>query len=122
MVLYCSREIFEALNGMALPAAKADLLAYAMAKDAPEAVIVTLDKLDETRTYRAISEVCENARIECSYEVVQALTDAPFPADRERLLEHARHSGAPASAIHALSALPSGYTFENTEEVCELAL
>lgn len=122
MVLYCSREIFEALTGMALPATKADLLARAMAKDAPEAVIVTLDKLDETRTYRAISEVCENARIKCSYEVVQALTDAAFPANRERLLEHAQRRGAPVSAIHALSALPSGYTFENIEEICEFVL
>jgi len=122
MVLYCSREIFEAVNGVRFPATKEDLLEYAEAKDAREAVIVTLDKLEETRIYRDISAVCENARIECSREVVRALADVRFPANREGLLEFAERHGAPASVTHALTALPSGYTFEDIEEMCRFIL
>lgn len=121
MALYCSREIFEGLDGMHFPATKDDLLDYAALKDAREAVIVVLNGLED-RIYYDISEVCRNARLACGGEIVRALTLAPFPAKREGLIEWARTRPAPASVLEALESLPSGYTFSDLDEICEYIL
>ncbi len=122
MPLYCSSEIFEALRGMAFPATKEDLLDYAEMNDASEAVVVSLDQLADGAIYRDITEVCENARIECSNQIIDVLADASFPATREDLLRHAQRRGASDSVMYALSALPSGYTFDAAEEMCKFVL
>ena len=121
MALYCSREIFEALDGVRFPARKDDLLDLAKLKDASEAVIVVLNELED-RIYHEISEVWENARVVCNHEVVRTLCHAPFPAKREDLIKWASRYDVPPSVIHALEALPSGYTFENLDEMCEYVL
>ena len=119
MPLYCSREIFEALDGLPFPATKEDILDYAELKDASEAVVVMLNGLSDKKIYRDVSEVCENARIACNLEIVRVLSHAPFPTKREQLIDFAERCGAPQSVKDAVYALPSGYTFSNLDEVCE---
>lgn len=120
MALYCSRDVFKALDGLSFPATKHELIEYAERKDAPEAVIVSLDQLDDERMYENISEVCENARVQCHLEVIQVLIGAAFPADREAVIQHARDRNASPSAMSAIEALPSGYTFSGIEDLCSL--
>jgi hypothetical protein len=122
MALYCSKEIFQALDGLLFPATKDDLLDLAELKDAPEAVIVTLEKLSDSTIYHNISEVCENARIACNSEVVSTLLHVMFPADRDQLIEFADRYGAQPAVRHAIEALPSGYTYRSIDEVCEYVL
>lgn len=122
MPLFCSREVFEALDGVRFPATKEDLLDLAELKDASEAVIVVLNGLRDDLVYRDISEVCEYVRVACNYETVRTLSHAPFPARREDLIRWAISCGVPASVMHALEALPSGYTFANLDEMCEFIL
>lgn len=122
MPYYCSRDVFEALEGISFPATKDDLIEYAEMNDASEAVIVSLDQLDDHGIYRDISEVCDNARVQCGIDVMQVLESAPFPATREELLRFAQRHGADGSVMFALSALPSGFTFTSSEEMCGLIL
>jgi len=122
MALYCSREIFQALDGVELPATKDDLLDYAELKDAREAVVVVLNELPDDVIFRDISEVCENARMACNGLAVRHLRLAPFPATREELLEFADRTDVPASVKDAVETLPSGYTFEDLDEVCRYIL
>ena len=122
MPLYCSRDVFEALDGIHFPATKEDLIEYAEMNDASEAALISLDQLDDGAIYRDISEVCDNARIQCNSEVIQVLADAPFPATREQLIRFAQRNGANESVMFALSALTSGYTFDSVEGMCELVL
>ena len=122
MALFCSTEIFQALDGMNFPATKEDLLDFAQFKDAREAVVVVLNVLDDKMVFRDISEVCENARAACNLQVIQALTGVSFPAQREDLLRWADRSNAPRTVIYALEALPSGYTYRDLDEVCKYVL
>lgn len=122
MPYYCSRDVFEALDGMSFPATKEDLIEYAEMNDASEAVIVSLDQLEADGIYRDISDVCDNARIQCGIDVMQVLESAQFPATREELLRFAQRHGADESVMFALSALPSGFTFATSDEMCQLIL
>jgi len=121
MALYCNNAVIQALMGIRFPAAKGDLIAFAEAKDALEAVVVVLNALDEG-TYRDMSEVCENIRTACNREVVHALSDASFPAVRAELIGHARAKNASASVIQALESLPSQYHFESLDSMCDYIL
>lgn len=122
MALYCSREIFQALDGMHFPATKEDLLDYAEFKDAREAVVVVLNELNEGAIFHDVSEVCENARIACNLQVVRVLQQAPFPAKREDLIGFAVNENAPDSVKSALERLPSEYTFGSLDDVCDYIL
>lgn len=122
MSLFCTQELFEALEGVQFPATKDDLLDYAEMKDAPEAVVVTLNGLRDDILYNSITAVCENARVACTYEIVKTLRDVQFPASREELIDCAQEQDAPSSTIHALEALPSKYSFGSLDEVCEYIL
>ena len=51
MALFCSTEIFEALDGMNFPATKEDILDFAQFKDAREAVVVVLNTLDDSMIF-----------------------------------------------------------------------
>lgn len=122
MVLYCSRELFAALDGVRFPATKEDLLEFAEMKDAPESVLMVLESLDDKQVYQDISEVCENAKTACTFEVVRALSHAPFPARREELLEYIDRINAPSSVRNAVLALPPNYTFHDLDEMCTFIL
>ena len=122
MALFCSTEIFEALDGMKFPATKEDILEYAQFKDAREAVIVVLNNLDDRMIFHDVSEVCENARTDCNLQVVRALSGVSFPAQREDLVRWAERTNAPRTVIYALEALPTGYTYRSLDEVCEYVL
>ncbi len=122
MALYCSEKLFEVLDGVMFPATKQDLIEYSALSDAPEAVTVALDTLDDGRIYGNISEVCENARIACHYDTIKLLSKAEFPAKRNELLTLADIEKAPPSVKHALESLPSEYTFDSMDEICEYIL
>lgn len=122
MALYCTKQIFEALDGLHFPATKDDILDLAELKDASEAVIVVLNGLREDVIYRDMSEICENARITCGHNLVTWMEAAPFPAKRGGLMEFANRVGAPVSVKDALFALPDGYTFGSLDEMCEYVL
>lgn len=122
MALYCSREIFQALDGMRFPATKDDLLDYAELKDAREAVVVMLNTLDDNAVYHEISDVCENVNIACNLEISRFLQGVPFPVKREDLLRMAEERNATDVVRNALSALPSGFTFESMDTVCRYIL
>ncbi|MHB1000299.1 MAG: DUF2795 domain-containing protein [Armatimonadota bacterium] len=122
MVIYCSRDIFEALDGVHFPATKDDVLDYAELNDAPEAVLVTLNRLPDDVILHDVSDVCENARIACNYDIINNMRNAAFPSTRKDLLSLARNTGAPESVINALKSLPSGYTFHSLDDICEYVL
>ena len=122
MALFCSTEIFEALDGIRLPAAKEDILNFAQFKDGREAVIVVLNNLDEKMIFHDIGEVCENARAACNLQIAQALSGVSFPAQREELLGWVNQVKAPPAVMQAVEALPSGYTYRSLDEVCEYVL
>ena len=122
MALFCSTEIFEALDGMNFPATKEDILEFAEFKDAREAVIVVLNNLDDQMIFHDVGEVCENARAACNLQVIQALSGVSFPAQREDLVRWAERANAPRTVIYALEALPSGYTYRSLDEVCDYIL
>lgn len=118
MALYCSREVFQALDGIRFPATRDDLLDYAELKDAREAVLVALNELPDDAIFHDISEVCRNARMACNMSAIRALQLAPFPCTREQLIEYAARTGAPLTVREALETLPSNYTFEHLDDVC----
>lgn len=122
MALFCSRDLFAALNGIDFPATKDDLRNYAETKDAPEAVVVMLNQLGDKSVFHDIGEVCENARIACNLEVMHALRDATFPATRDDVILLAKARQVSPAALHALEALPRSYTFQNLDEMCEYIL
>ncbi|MGB9588401.1 MAG: DUF2795 domain-containing protein [Armatimonadota bacterium] len=122
MALYCSRELFDALDGMRFPATKEDLIEFAEMKDAPESVLIILESLDDKEIYHGISDVCENAKTVCTFAVVKALSHAPFPARREDLLEYIDRINAPPSVRNAVFALPPNYTFHDLDEMCAFIL
>ncbi|REE94852.1 DUF2795 domain-containing protein [Thermomonospora umbrina] len=49
-------------------------------------------------------------------QIKELLNDLDFPADKEEIVEHARHRGAPRDADKALSALPPA-DYDNLQEV-----
>jgi hypothetical protein len=55
--------------------------------------------------------------VEQRAELARHLGPAPFPGDREALLEAARSEHAPDWVIQQLESLPSGDRFENVEAV-----
>ncbi|MHB0914030.1 MAG: DUF2795 domain-containing protein [Armatimonadota bacterium] len=122
MGLYCSREIFEALDGMHFPATKEDVLDYAELKDAPEAVLVVLNELKGEIIYQDIEEICRNARTICTYQTIRAMSHAPFPATREELIAYADRKGAPQSVRQAVWSLPPGRTYQNMDDMCSYVL
>lgn len=122
MALFCSTEIFEALDGMKFPATKEDILEFAQFKDAREAVVVVLNNLDDQMIFHDVGEVCENARTACNLQVIQALAGVSFPAEREDLIRWVGRSSASKAVVYALETLPSGYTYRSLDEVCEYVL
>jgi len=119
MALYCSRDIFAALDGLGFPATKEELIEFAERKDAMEAVVVVLNQLKDDVIYQDVSEVCENARIACNYEVMKVMAQATFPAKRDGLLAFADRQNASAPVKEAIAALPSEYTFNSLDDICE---
>jgi len=45
VAIYCSRDVFEALEGLTFPAHKQKIISHASARDAPEAVIIALNQM-----------------------------------------------------------------------------
>ncbi|HEY3298868.1 MAG TPA: DUF2795 domain-containing protein [Armatimonadota bacterium] len=119
MALYCSRDIFAALDGMHFPATKEDILDAAELKDAQEAVVVALNQLNDKAIYNDMEEVCENVRIMCNVQILHVMARAPFPARREQLMEFAKTENAPQYVIDAVAALPGDYTFNNVDAMCD---
>jgi hypothetical protein len=54
-------------------------------------------------------------------ELTRHLPPSEFPADRERLLAHARAHRAPDSVIDTVSRLPKGREFQTLGEIVRLA-
>ena len=51
-------------------------------------------------------------------ELISHLEDAPFPADKEELLDYADRSGVPPEVIENLKELPDeGKPYESIEEI-----
>ena len=122
MALYCSTKLFEVLDGIRFPATKEDLLEFAELKDAPESILLLLNSLDDKQIYHDISEVCENAKTVCTFDIVKVLAHAPFPAQREKLIEYVDAVNAPPHVREAVRSLPPGYTFHNLDEMCAYIL
>lgn len=118
MPLYCSRETFEALNGLNFPADKPRILTHALNGNAPEAVIVAINRLQDNVVFRDIASVCENVSIVCSLEVYQALQGIKFPATKKEILDFASSNAASTAALMALRDLAEGYQYASIAEVC----
>lgn len=119
MALYCSREIFTALDGLKFPATKEDILDVAELKDAPEAAIVVLNQLDDKMIFNDVGEVCDNAHIACNIQIMRIMSQATFPAKRENLMDFAKSQDAPKYVMEALFYLPTDYTFASVDDFCE---
>jgi len=119
MALFCSREIFAALEGLTFPATKREILSFAEQKDAPESVVVMLNQLKDDMTFYDVGEVCDNARVACNFQVMRLISHANFPAKREALMDYAKSQGAPQYALDAIAALPSEHTFSSVDDACE---
>lgn len=122
MALYCSREIFEALDGLQFPTTKAQIMSYVMQRDAPEAVLISLNSLPDGVTFEDIGAVCDNVSIVCSLDVYRALEGIRFPATKAELLAYAVNRNAPESALSALRALAPRHRYLSIGEVCSNVL
>lgn len=122
MGLYCSREIFEALEGLDFPATKAQIIAYVTERDAPEAVLISLNSLPEGVEFKDIGAVCDNVSIMCSLDVYRALEGIRFPATKPELLAYAVNRNAPESVLSALRALAPRHRYMSISEVCSNVL
>ncbi|MFQ6059424.1 MAG: DUF2795 domain-containing protein, partial [Anaerolineae bacterium] len=60
--LVCSLDVIFALDGLDLPATKAEILSFVQAGGASEAVIEELQQLPTSYTYRSLDEICRNLR------------------------------------------------------------
>ncbi len=122
MALYCNREILEVLEGLEYPATKAKILSYATKRDAPEAVLISLNSLPAGVEFEDIGAVCDNVSIVCSLDVYRALEGIRFPATKAELLAYAVGRGSPESALAALRALPARHKYMSISEVCSNVL
>ena len=75
MSLYCSREVFEALEGMTFPANKSRIVSFATHRDASEAALISLNSLPDGVEFADIGAVCDNVSICLLYT-------SPSPRDR----------------------------------------
>ncbi len=122
MALYCSREIFEALEGLQFPATKAQIMAYVTERDAPEAVLISLNSLPDGVEFKDIGAVCDNVSIVCSLDVYRVLEGIRFPATKPELLAYAVNRNAPESVLSALRALAPRHRYLSIGEVCSNVL
>jgi hypothetical protein len=122
MTLYCSREIFQALDGLAFPASKEQIISHATERDAPEAVLISLNSLPDGISFDSPATMCDNVSIVCSLDVYRALEGIRFPATKAELLAYAVNRNAPESALSALRALPSRHKYLSIGEVCSNVL
>ena len=118
MGISCSSGIFNALEGLTFPADKRKIISHACARDAAEAVVVGLNRLEAGVEYGGMGHVCENLTIVCSVEVYDALAGIEYPADKRSILTHARFRGATELAMAALGGLVAGYVYESIGEIC----
>lgn len=121
MVLFCSSELFDALDGLQFPADKQTMIDYADSKNTLEAVNVALNELQEGVLYNDIGSVCENAKIACDLEIYRALEGLDFPAGKEKIIPYAKSRNASPAAIMALEKLTEHYEFRSVSEICENA-
>jgi len=122
MALYCSREIFQALEGLAFPSSKEQIISHATERDAPEAVVISLNSLPDGSSYESLAAICDNVSIVCSLDVYRVLEGIRFPATKAELLAYAVGRNAPEGALAALRALPSGHKYLSIGEVCSNVL
>jgi len=118
MAIYCSRDVFEALEGLTFPADKQKIISHASAQDAPEAVIIALNHLQADVRYRNMDEVCENTSIVCSLEVYSVLQGLEYPAGKNAILAYAESRGATEMAMEDLKRLPRGHKYRSIGEIC----
>lgn len=122
MALFCSWDIFRALDGLKFPATKEEILAYASDRDAQESSIVALNQLQENLIYKDLGAVCENVKVICSLEIYRILQEFEFPAKKDKILAFAKGKDASGLAITILERLPEGGTFKSVDEVCSSVL
>jgi len=122
MSLYCSREVFEALEGMTFPANKSRIVSFATHRDASEAALISLNSLPDGVEFADIGAVCDNVSIVCSLDVYRALEGIRFPATKAELLAYAVNRNAPESALAALRALLPRHRYLSIGEVCSNVL
>ena len=122
MALYCNREIFETLEGLEYPATKEKILSHATKRDAPEAVVISLNSLPDGVEFGDIGAICDNVSIVCSLDVYRALEGIRFPATKAELLAYAVGRDSPESALAALRALPPRHKYMSISEVCSNVL
>lgn len=122
MALYCSREVFEALEGMKFPATKARIVAHATQRDASEAALISLNSLPDGVEFKDVGAVCDNVSIVCSLDVYRSLEGIRFPATKAEVLAYAVNRNAPESALAALRALLPKHKYLSIGEVCSNVL
>jgi hypothetical protein len=122
MALYCSREVFEALEGIKFPATKTQIVSYATHRDASEAALISLNSLPDGVEFADVGSVCDNVSIVCSLDVYRALEGIRFPASKAELLAYAVGRNAPESALAALRALLPKHRYLSIGEVCSNVL
>lgn len=118
MAIYCSRDVFEALEGLTFPADKRKVISHASAQNAPEAVIIALNRLEEGVQFQNMDEVCENTSIVCSLEVYSALQGLEYPADKNAILAYAQSKDATEMVMEDLKRLPRGHKYRSIADIC----
>lgn len=106
------------MEGLTFPAHKQKIISHPSAQDAPEAVIIALNRLEEGVQYQNIDEVCENTSIAGSLEVYSVLQGLKYPADRSAILAYAQSRGATEMAIEDLKRLPRGHKYRSIRDIC----
>lgn len=122
MALYCNRELFEALEGIAFPATKGRIVSHATQRDASEAALISLNSLPDGVEFGDMGAVCDNVSIVCSLDVYRALEGIRFPATKAELLAYAVNRNAPETALAALRALLPRHRYLSVGEVCSNVL
>jgi len=109
--------VFEALEGLTFPAQMQKIISHPSAKDAPEVVIIALNRLEEGVQYQNIDEVCEKTSIAGSLEVYSVLQGLKYPAHSSAILAYADSRGATEMAMEDLKRLPRGHKYRSMGDI-----
>lgn len=119
MAIYCNREIKAALKDVEFPNTKSKIISFAENnKGISEASIIALNKLEE-KIYQTLDDVCENIKIICNLEVIDALKEISFPTTKNEIMNYIAEKNYSDIVIKSLDELPDDIIFNGISDICK---
>ena len=73
----------------------------------------------EDISYRSIDELCKNVKIVCDLEIIDALSEIDFPANKNDIMDYVRFRNFSEFVVRSLKDLPDDYTFKSISDICK---